>query len=187
MITDIEFLKEELKSKVTEKRYLHSLGVMKMCEKLAKIYNVDIERARLVGLVHDIAKDIPKEEYIKENNIPCSETEKANIEITHGKIAADICKKKYGFDEEMCSAIAIHTTGKANMTMLEKVLFVADKIDETRKYPLAEELRQIAYTSLDKAIVKNIDEAIKKNIEENKVIIEDSIYTRNYLLINSAN
>lgn len=190
MVTDVEFLKEELKNEVTEKRYFHSLGVMKMCEKLANMYKVDIKKAKLVGLMHDLAKDLPKEEkkkYIKENNIPFSQVEMANIEIMHGKIAADVCKKKYGFDEEMCTSIAVHTTGMENMTTLEKVLFVADKIDETRNYPFAEELREIAYSSLDNAIIKNIDEAIKKNIEENKVIIEDSIKTRNYLLLNLGN
>lgn len=190
MITDIEFLKDELRKKVTEKRYLHSLGVMKMCEELAKKYGGNIQKAKLVGLMHDLAKDISKEEkikYIYENNIPCSEVEMANIEIMHGKIAADMCKKKYEFDEEMCSSIAVHTTGKENMTILEKILFVADKIDDTRKYPFVDELRETADSSLDEAIIKHIGKAINKNIEENKVIIEDSVRTRNYLLLNLGN
>ena len=188
MITDIEYLKNELKKEVTEKRYMHSLGVMKMCEKLAKEYNADSDRLKLIGLMHDFAKDMKKEEkikYILENNIPFSKTEKANIEIMHGKIAGNICKVKYGFDEEMCEAISYHTTGKENMTILEKILFIADKIDETRKYPLAEELRKLAFENIDKAIIENINYAIKNNIDENKVIIEDSIKARNYLIINS--
>ena len=114
MVTDIEFLKEELKQKVNEKRYMHSLGVMKMCEKLAKIYDGDIERAKLVGLMHDLAKDMSNEDklsYVVENNIFCTDVEKRIIDILHGKISADICKKKYGFDDEMCMAISAHTTG----------------------------------------------------------------------------
>ncbi len=188
MITDIEYLKNELRNEVTEKRYIHSLGVMKMCEKLAPKYNVDSERLRLVGLMHDLAKDMEKDKkikYILDNNIPFSETEKANIEIMHGKIAGHICKVKYKFDEEMCRAISCHTTGKENMTMLEKILFIADKIDETRKYSSAEELRDLAFQNIDKAIIENINHAINKNIDDNKVIIEESIKARNFLLINS--
>lgn len=190
MVTDIEYLKNELKVVVTEKRYFHSLGVMKMCEKLAEIYNADIQKAKLIGLMHDLAKDMSKEEkkkYIVENSIPCSKMEESIIDILHGRIAADICKKKYGFDDEMCIAIGVHTTGKESMTLLQKVLFIADKIDETRKYDSAEELRQIAYVNLDKAILKNIDDTLMKNLQDNKLIVEESIKTRNYLLLTSEN
>jgi len=185
MVTDIEFLKEELKQKVTEKRYMHSWGVMKMCKKLAKIYSGDIERAKLIGLMHDLAKDMLDEDklsYIMENNINCTDVEKRLVDILHGKIAADICKKKYQFDDEMCMAISAHTTGKENMTLLQKILFVADKTDETRKYASAEELRNIAYVDLDKAIIKNIDDTLSMIIQNNRLITEDSIKTRNYLL-----
>lgn len=186
MVTDIEFLKEELKQKVNEKRYMHSLGVMKMCEKLAKIYDGDIERAKLVGLMHDLAKDMSNEDklsYVVENNIFCTDVEKRIIDILHGKISADICKKKYGFDDEMCMAISVHTSGKEDMTLLQKILFVADKTDETRKYDSAEELRNIAYIDLDKAIIKNIDDTLGIIIQGNKLMTEDSIKTRNYLLM----
>lgn len=187
MITDIEFLKKEVKNAVTEKRYIHSLGVMKMCEKLANIYGADVERAKLVGLMHDLSKEMPNEEkliYVKENNIYCTDTERQIGDVLHGKIAGDICEKKYGFDKEMCIAISIHTTGKEDMTLLQKVLFIADKIDETRKYEAAEELRNIAYNNLDEAILKNINDAIKKLIDENRLVTEESIQARNYLLSN---
>ena len=85
----------------------------------------------------------------------------------------------------MCKAIACHTTGKENMTLLQKILFVADKTDETRKYEGVENLRNLALESLDKAIIKNIDDTLKINIDKGKVIIEESIKTRNYLLINN--
>jgi len=119
-------------NQLSEKRKLHSIGVMKMCEKLAERYGEDPKRAMAVGLAHDMAKEMPEEEkmkYVKENEIQASELEYNNVDILHGEIAADICKKKYGFDEEMCSAIANHTMGKPEITMLEKILFIADKID----------------------------------------------------------
>lgn len=187
MVEDIELLKEEIKEKLTEKRYLHSISVMNMCEKLAKKYNCDVKRAMLIGVVHDMAKEMTDEEmltYVNRNHISISETEKNLPKILHGKIAGDFAKKKYDFDDEMCEAIKYHTTGKENMTLLQKVLFVADKIDETRHYEGVEELRKLAFENLDEAIIKNIDETLIINIGKRKIILEESIKTRNYLLVN---
>ena len=188
MVEDIELSKQQVKEKVSEKRFAHSIGVMNMCEKLAKQYGADEKKAKLIGIVHDIAKEMSDEEmleYVRKNKIAITETEKQIPQILHGKIAADMCKKKYDFDDEMCEAIAYHTTGKENMTLLQKVLFVGDKIDETRTYDSAKELRNIAFQSLDEAIIKNIDETLKINIKRKSLIVEESIKARNYLLKNS--
>ena len=188
MVEDIEKLKEDLKIVLSDSRYDHSISVMNMCEALASKYNVNVKKAKLVGLMHDMAKDMTKEEkmqYVKNNNIECSLIEEKIVEILHGKIAADICKKRYQFDEEMCTAIKYHTTGKENMTLLEKILFIADKIDETRNYEGVEDLRELAFEDLDKAILKNIDDTLIINIQKNKLILEESIKTRNNLLLSS--
>ena len=188
MVEDIEKLKEDLKIVLSDSRYNHSISVMNMCEALASKYNVNVKKAKLVGLMHDMAKDMTKEEkiqYVKNNNIECSLIEEKIVEILHGKIAADICKKRYQFDEEMCTAIKYHTTGKENMTLLEKILFIADKIDETRNYEGVEDLRELAFEDLDKAILKNIDDTLIINIQKNKLILEESIKTRNNLLLSS--
>lgn len=190
MERDIEKLKTDLSKKIGKERFLHSIGVMNMCEELAICYNADVNKAKLIGLMHDMAKELSKEEklqYVKENNIAHTSIELQAYEILHGKIAADICKKQYGFDDEMCEAIAIHTTGKENMTILEKILFIADKIDKTRKYEGVEEIRKLAFESLDKAIIKNIDATLIINIKKNNLILEESIKTRNYLLLTSEN
>ena len=73
------------------------------------------------------------------------------------------------------------------MTILEKILFIADKIDKTRKYEGVEEIRKLAFESLDKAIIKNIDATLIINIQKNNLILEESIKTRNYLLLTSEN
>ncbi len=188
MVEDIEKLKEDLKIVLSDSRYNHSISVMNMCEALASKYNVNVKKAKLVGLMHDMAKDMTKEEkiqYVKNNNIECSLIEEKIVEILHGKIAADICKKRYQFDEEMCTAIKYHTTGKENMTLLEKILFIADKIDETRNYEGVEDLRELAFEDLDKAILKNIDDTLIINIQKNRLILEESIKTRNNLLLSS--
>ena len=184
---EIEELKKELKKYLKKERYEHSLGVMKMSEELAKVYNVDKQRVMKAALMHDMAKEMTLEElrsYIIKNKVPVSEMEMKLGVTLHGKVAADMCKKKYGFDNSMCNAISNHTAGRTKMSMFEKILFIADKIDETRKYEGVQELRDLALKDIDMAIVKNIDSTIKINLEKGRPILEQSIKTRNYILIN---
>lgn len=100
----IQQIEKYLEKNLSPKRLTHCIGTMKMCEKLARIYGVDIQKAKLVGISHDIAKEFTDKEslnYIKENNLEIDDMELANLSLVHGKIGADICKKLYGFDEEM--------------------------------------------------------------------------------------
>ena len=179
-------MENDLKNILSEKRYTHSLGVMKEAKLLAKIYGIDEETARLTGLAHDIAKEMTKEEqlkYIKENNIQIDEIEMRNAKLLHGKIGAHITGKKYGFTQEMQDAIKYHTTAKKNMNMLEKIIYVADKIEENRTYEGIEELRELAKKDIDKCIIKLLDNAIKSNINKEVLIHPDSVIARNALII----
>ena len=185
---EIEKLKNELKKYIkNEERYNHSIGAMKMAEILAKSYNINKQEVMEAALMHDIAKEIIKEEalkYVKENNIEITEVERYNTKLLHGKIGADICKKKFQFNEDMCNGIRWHTTGRANMSILEKIIFCADKVEETRKYSNVEYYRQLSIDDIDKAILEIIDYTIKDNIDKGKLLLEKSIETRNYILIN---
>ena len=184
----IEKLKEDLKQTLSEKRYIHSIGVMEMAMELAKIYNVDVESAQIAGLLHDNAKEMTDEEmlqYVKKNNIKVSETEKNSIKLLHGKIGADIAKKKYGVSEEIAKAIEYHTTTNPNMDTLAKIVYVSDKIElnrKTEKYDVEVE-RKIAKESLDKAMLLIINDVTKYLIDQNKLIAIESIETRNKLLM----
>lgn len=123
--------------------------------------------------------------YAEENRIEIDEIEKNDYSLIHGKIGADICKKKYGFTEEMVEAIIDHTTGSASMTMLGKILFAADKTEEGRKFPrydIAYE-RELANTNINQAIIYMINENIKVLIEDGKIIHPKSILARNYLMM----
>lgn len=186
---EIDFYKKELKKYLIndEKRYNHCIGVMNMCKKLSTIYGQDVERAMKIGIMHDLAKDFSKEEKLNfcfENKIEVDDVEKASPGILHGKIAAFICRRDYQFDDEMCEAIAVHTTGKANMTTLEKILFVSDKIDETRTYEDVDYYRNLAYNDLDRAIIEIINYVIMDCTKNDKIIHNKSIESRNFLLIN---
>lgn len=187
-------INEAVKKELSEKRYKHSVGVMEKAEELAKIYGADVNKAKLVGLAHDIGKELSREEklqYAKENNIEIDEIEKINVGLLHGKIGADICKKRYGFTEDMQAAIKYHTTGsgKKEMTLLEKIIFLADKIEENRRYKdenkmaELEELRELAKKNLDLATIKAIDNSLIYTIQKGELIHPDSVLTRNGLIL----
>lgn len=184
----IDKIKEDLKNTLSERRYIHSLGVMEMAVELAKIYNVDEKKAELAGLLHDNAKEMTPEEllkYVDDNNIKISEVERINTKILHGKIGADIAKKKYGVSKEIQEAIEYHTTTNPNMTTLDKIVFVADKIELNRKsatYDIESE-RELAKKDLDGAVIFIINSNITSLIQKDKLINEESINTRNKLII----
>lgn len=185
-----ERINNDIKEKLSEHRYRHSIGVMKMAEKLTEFYNLDTKKARLIGLVHDIAKEMSMEEikeYTKKYNIELSELEIQNKELIHSKIGADISKRQYGFDDEMAKAILYHTTGNPNMDMMAKVIFMADKVEENRVYSDIEERRKLCFENIDKAIIETINYTTKHCIERGEVIHPDSIFTRNKLLLTKNN
>lgn len=187
----LQKINQDIKKELSEKRYNHSVGVMKKAEELAKIYNVDTNKAKLVGLAHDIGKELSKEEklqYAKDNNIEIDEIEKVNVGLLHGKIGADICKKRYGFTRDLQDAIKYHTTGNKNMDLLAKIIFVADKIENGRNYKNEqkmqdlEKMREIAKENIDEAVLYSIDASLVFTIQKKELIHPDSIATRNAIL-----
>ncbi len=186
LMESIENIQKELREKLSEKRYEHSLGVMKKAGELAKIYKIDTDIAELTGLAHDIAKEMTKEEkleYAKKHHIEIDEIEKSNIGLLHAKIGADIAKNKYGFNIEMQNAIKYHTVTNPDMDLLAKIIFVSDKIEENREYEGVQELRKLAEINIDECMLKILDYTIKENIDKGKLVHPNSILTRNRLLI----
>lgn len=185
---NIEKIKEDLKQILSEKRYIHSIVAMEKAIELAKTYGEDEEKSALTALTHDIAKEMTIEEYYKyaeENNIKLSKDDKMCTSVLHGIIGADIVKKKYGFTDEMCRAIYYHTTGITNMTLLGKIVYVADKIEDSRDYPEAEALREKfnQSESLDEFILYDIDYyTLPKMIEKRKAIHPNTINVRNEII-----
>lgn len=185
---ELEEIIEDVKENLSTFRFTHSMGVMKRIEELANIYGIDVQKAKKVGIAHDIAKEISDEEkleYIQQNHILISESEKVHLGLLHGKVGADIAKKRYGFDEQMQKAITYHTTGHPNMDMLAKILFAADKTEENRNfadYDLEKE-KKMADENIDEAIIYIIEENIRDNMRKKRIIDPISIVTRNKLMI----
>ena len=188
----IEKIKEDLKLQMSEFRFNHSLSVMEKAIELAKIYGEDTSEAALAGLTHDIAKEIPDEEAFRiaeENGIELDEIEKINTQLLHGKIGAFIAFKKYGLNERIQNAIKFHTETSPDMDMLAKIIFVADKIEETRKHDKIDidEQRRIAKTNIDDVIILIIDNTINKLVGKGMLIHPNEIFTRNKLIKEKMN
>ena len=155
-------LKEIVKSKMSLKRFTHTLGVVEMSEKLAKIHNADIEKCKVAALLHDICKEMNME-YIKnicKNNFmnELSEEDLENNEILHGFAGAYYVKNELGIDDkEILSAIKYHTVGEKNMTLVEKIVYIADAIEYGRNYPSVVKIREETFKNLDRGILMEIE------------------------------
>lgn len=183
---DINKIKKDLKEKLSKNRYEHSLRVADYCKRLAVIYKVDENRAYLSGLVHDCAKNL--EEFYMLNkklnsDIIFDTEEKDNENLRHAPIGAVVCKDLYGiFDEEIISAVRYHTTAKENMTLLEKILFISDKIEPGRKYDTVDELRRLADFDIDRAIVKFLNDSFEYLEKKSQKVHHLSVKARDYLI-----
>ncbi len=185
-----EEIEKIVKNSMSEKRFKHCLGVSKRAVELAKIYGIDEEKAKLVGIAHDIAKEMPKDkaiEYVKENEIILDEIEKREMGLWHSKIGADICGKEFGFSEDMKQAIRYHTTGNPNMTIFDKIIYIADKTDETRKNEELIKAREISNTDLNEGILYIAKRAINYSIEKESLIHPDTIYLINSIILEKEN
>ena len=179
-----EDLYEDVKHMLSEKRFRHSEGVVKRAIEDAEIYNADIEIVKLTAIAHDIAKELTPEEeesIIKEYNVFLDDFEKVNHNLVHAKIGAEICKNKYGFTEDMVNSIKYHTTGRAEMSLLEKIIYLADATDENRKYESEFYVNTIK-ENIDKGMVEVSKWVINHLLEKERPIHIDSINCYNYYL-----
>ncbi len=183
---DLEFIKSVLKRKLPRKRYIHSIGVCETAAWLAEKYEVDREKAKIAGLLHDYAKYLTKHEareYIRHFNIIIDEVMEENIDLAHGLIGAELIKNEFEInDKEILDSIRFHTTGRNEMTKLEKVIYLADYIEPNRKYPGVDDIRNIAHENLDKAVLMALDNSIIHVISRGRSIHIDSILARNEML-----
>ena len=171
-----------VKEKLSEKRFKHSEAVVKRAIEYALVYNVDIEIVKLTAIAHDIAKELSQEEeeaYLQKYNIELDELEKQNHSLIHSKICAATCKYEYNFTVDMVDAIKYHTTGREEMTILEKIIYLADATEETRTYcPVV--YANIIKENIDNGMVEVTKWVIKHLLENNKVIHLESIKCYNY-------
>lgn len=175
-------LRKKVKDVMTKARYEHTLGVEFKAASLAMRYGVDIDKAEIAGLLHDCAKCIDDEDKFddcKKYKIELTDVEKRNPFLIHSKLGAVYANKLYGIDdEEVISAIRFHTTGKPDMTLLEKIIFIADYIEPGRdKAPNLKEIRQMAFIDIDEAmymILKDTLDYLDKGEGEKDELTKDT-------------
>ncbi len=177
-----------LKSKLDDYRYVHSLGVADSARQLAKIYGADEEKAYFAGLLHDVAKNMPKQEQLdimSKGGINLTDAEKNNPALWHAVAGECYLRTQLGItDPEILGSVRYHTTGKAEMTLLEKIIYVADYISAERNYPDVDVMRDLSLNrSLEKASLYSLIYTFNKQTKLQGIIHPDSVEYYNELLM----
>ena len=151
----LEDLRPIALSYLKAKRIPHVLGTEQTAKALAEKYGADVEKARFAALLHDSTKRLSMEEQLamcEHYHIVLDELEQHALKLLHAKTGAALARDVYGADDEIYNAILWHTTGKANMTLLEKVIYLADYIEPNRDFDGVEDLRKVVWEDLDKGL-----------------------------------
>ena len=177
-----------LRGRLTERRFIHSLNVADSARELAEIYGCDPDKAYTAGLIHDCCKDEPaglQLSYMLGNGAELTECEINTAKLYHSICGSIFIQKEFGIDDiEIINAVRYHTTGRANMSVLEKVIFIADFISAERDYNGVEIMREKAKHSLDEAIVEGLSFTIKDLIDAGRIIHPDTLGAYNDAIAN---
>ena len=163
---------------LSPKRFQHTMNVKNLAVRMAQHYGVDTEKAALAAILHDSAEELPRTELLQimqDNAIIKKGTQNRPEPVWHGICAAILAKTQWNVqDEEILSAIACHTTGKENMSKLDKILFLADMTSAERDYPGVEELRSLEMQNLDKAMIQALKMTISFVEQKNAIADPES-------------
>lgn len=176
-----------VKEQITERRYIHTLGVVESAIELAERYGADVKKAELAAIFHDYAKFRSKEEM--EQIIIAEKMDPAlleyNMELWHAPVGAYLVNKEAGIqDAEILDAIAYHTSGRVGMSLLDKVVYLADYIEPGRSFPGVDEVRQTAKQNLDHAVIQALRNTVVFLMKRNQAIYPDTFKTYNDLIMN---
>ena len=185
---DLQKIRKQLSKALDNKRFEHTQGVAYTSAALAMRYGEDIKKAELAGLLHDCAKCLDNEKKIqicKKHNISISEAEERNPFLLHAKVGGYLAKTKYKVDDdEIIQAIISHTTGRPGMSLLEKIVYIADYISAERNYPDVDVMRRLSKeVSLEEASLYALRYSIRKLESDGGIIHTDSIDYYNELII----
>lgn len=185
----LEQMKQELEKRLKPSRFRHSLGVAETAMKLAKRFGADEEQARVAGLLHDCAREFRNEDMVKEaekRGIAIGEVERSMPLLLHADIGAVRVRELYGVEDPAISqAIARHTVGGLEMTVLDKIIWYADMIEPGRDFPGVDELRELGRTaSLDAMLLAGLSHSIVFVVEKGHLIHPVTVLARNEILLN---
>ncbi|MBU2699804.1 putative HD superfamily hydrolase involved in NAD metabolism [Sporomusaceae bacterium BoRhaA] len=175
-----------LQQRLSSKRFQHSMGVKDTAVALAKRYGANIHQAEVAGLLHDYAREIPTNLLLQKCEafgIVMSIADRCDPIILHAPLAATLVKAELAVDDKaICQAIALHTTGGMGMSLLDKIIYVADCIEPHRHYPGVDKLREVAQEDMDLALLTAFDHSIVYLVEKRSWIHPNTIAGRNQIL-----
>lgn len=176
-----------IKSRLETDRFNHSLNVAESARELAILYGADAEKAYTAGLLHDVMKNASEEEQLgvlSEAGIELMPVERANKKLWHAVAGAAYVKFVMGIDDrEIIRAVRYHTTGRAGMSLLEKIVYLADYISAERNYNGVEDMRRLSKKDMDGAIEYALVFGIPDLVSKGRVIHPDSIDLYNEIII----
>ncbi|MBQ7288103.1 MAG: bis(5'-nucleosyl)-tetraphosphatase (symmetrical) YqeK [Clostridia bacterium] len=182
----VEEYKEILRNKLTEKRYHHSLCVAEEAVRLAEKYGCDTQKAFYAGLLHDILKDTPGDEQLQimqELGIILTEIERSAPKLWHAMAGSAYLRYTFDLSEDIVSAVRYHTTAKPDMTLLEKVLYLADYTSADRDYDGVEEMRRAVEVSMEAALRVALQFTVQDLSARNLPIHPDTFMAYNEIML----
>lgn len=183
-MNQIEKLQKQLQAMLPEDFYQHSLRVQARCIELAQLYGVDTSRAGIAGLLHDVGRKFGPDELIymaETEDLPITEmTLSEPVASLHGPIGARLIEREFGIgDREVLGAVAQHALGGEEMSLLSKILFLADKTEQELAPAGMAEVRRMSENDLDAALVAAFDLVIRQQLDEHSLIVEQLVRSRN--------
>lgn len=183
----IQQITGQLAQHLSKDRLEHTIGVSGTARQLADKYGANADKAELAGLLHDRARQMPSNNLLQLAQafaIVVNDAERNNPALLHGPVGACLVASEFGIDDaDILRAIRLHTTGGAGMTLLDKIIYLADYIEPNRSYPGVEKLRRLAAEDLDKALLAAYDQTLSYVIDNGWLIHPATVEGRNELLI----
>lgn len=177
----------KLRGMISEDRYKHSTGVQKTAISLAEKYGGDVCKASIAGLIHDCAKGFSDSELLKlaeEFDIEIDEIFRIQPGLLHGPVGAFIVQKEFFINDcDIIHSVKYHTTGCENMSLLDKIIYVADYIEPGRNFKGVDVLRNLTYNDINQGVLAALDSTIKHVMDKNELLDILTIKARNYMLM----
>jgi len=183
-------LQDRLKKLLPKERFEHSQRVAVCAEELGRHYQLDLNKVRLAALLHDCSRYLDRPGMLKlaeELGLKIDPVERLEPKLLHARLSAEIARRDFKVsDPEVLAAIAQHTVGAENMTLLSKIIYLADHMEEDRDFMGVAKVRELAYSNLDRAILESISAMVRHLLDLSLPIFEGTIKTRNYYLTHAT-
>lgn len=161
---DLDMFESYIKGALSKKRFIHSRNVAKLSKELAELYGEDAEKAYFAGLVHDIAKELPRGEQhalASRSKLSVTQTELSSPPLLHAIAGAQLLYERFGVDDrDVLEAVRYHTVGAGGMSRLAQIVYLADLTSDDRDYKDVKKYRKFVHTSLDKGMLEALRYAL---------------------------